>query len=452
MGRRLVYHRIGIVSTKNQFSCTPPEDASLDSGHNSGCIIDSRILECVGRSEVSQALGASDPRPLETRVAAVFLDRDGTINVDVHRLASADQLELLPGAGAAIHRLNSAGLLSVVVTNQSVVARGEVCEAELEQIHRRLKFLLREQGAHLTAIYHCPHHPDHGIPGERANVEIGCDCRKPATGMIERAVADLSIDLPNSWMIGDTTTDLQTAQNAGIRSVLVRTGYGGRDGRWRIRPDYEFFDLAEAAKFIVDQHGPLLDQARTSLPACDPGSLVAIGGLARSGKSTWASICSEVLAKRGQRAVILPLDAWHLSAEDRPPDDVMGRYDVVGITALVEHLSGRAERVEVQLGYYDRFARERSADGYSVEIEPDDIVLLEGVPALAIPALVSASSSSFHVECPESIRRERFSREHGLCGLSDSEIELLYREREAGEHSIVREFGAEADFRIDLGS
>jgi histidinol-phosphate phosphatase family protein len=424
----------------------------LHFGCGSGMMIDSRTSESDTRVTVDQALDPGDRQSLETPIAAAFLDRDGTLNIDVHRLATPDQLELLPGTAEGLRRLNHAGLRSVVVTNQSAVARGELTEATLEKIHEKLQSLLEKNGAHLTAIYHCPHHPDVGLPGGHAALKIRCGCRKPAIGMIERAVADLSIDVANSWMIGDTTTDLQTARNAGLRSVLVRTGYGGRDGRWRIRPDYEFFDLKEAAKFIVDQHPKLLDQARAILPACDPGSLVAIGGLARSGKSTWASILSEALADRGQRAVILPLDSWLRSATDRRPGHVMGRYDVDEISSLVERLSGRTKRVEVQLGHYDRFARERSEDGCMVEIEPGDIVLWEGVPALAIPALASASSITFHVECPENVRRQRFDREHALRGLSDSGIELLYREREADEHSIIRGFGAEAEFRIDGGS
>jgi histidinol-phosphate phosphatase family protein len=399
--------------------------------------------------KVDQALEPGHRESLDTPIAAVFLDRDGTLNVDVHRLATPDDLELLPGAAEGLRRLNQAGLRSVVVTNQSAVARGELTEATLEKIHEKLHSLLEQQGAQLTAIYHCPHHPDAGLPGGRAVLKIECDCRKPAIGMIERAVADLSIDLANSWLIGDTTSDLQTAQNAGLRSVLVRTGYGGRDGRWRIRPDYEFIDLEEAAKFVVDQHPLLLDQARAILPVCDPGALVAIGGLARSGKSTWASILSEAVVERGQRAVILPLDCWLRSAADRRPGHVLGRYEVDEISSLVERLSGRTERVEVKLGHYDRVVRERSADGCLVEIEPGDIVLFEGVPALAIPALASASSTTFHLECPESVRRQPVTREHVLRGLSDSGIELRYHEREAHEHSIIRELGAGAEFRID---
>jgi len=193
-----------------------------------------------------------NPRSSQKPRPAVFLDRDGTLNVEVNGLTSPDQVELIPGAGDAVRSLNRAGLLAVVVTNQAMVARGDCSEAGLEQIHDRLEALLAEQGAYLDAIYYCPHHPDHRVPGERADLAIECGCRKPGTAMIERATSDLFIRLENSWMIGDTTVDLQTAHNAGIQSVLVRTGYGGRDGRWRARPDFEFSDLEKAVEFVTE--------------------------------------------------------------------------------------------------------------------------------------------------------------------------------------------------------
>ncbi len=253
-------------------------------------------------------------------------------------------------------------------------------------------------------------------------------------------------------MIGDTTTDLQTARNAGIRSVLVRTGHAGRDRRWPARPDFEFFDLNEAVEFITEVHAPLLQQARMLLPTCDSGSLLAIGGLSRSGKSTWASLFCEVLAERGQRGVVLPLDTWLRSQGDREPDHVIRRFDVDAIAALAQRLAGRTLQLEVSLGHYDRLTRERDGQGGSIRIEPGDVVVFEGVPALAIDALVAASSSTFYVECPETVRRERFDREYRLRGAADSEIGALYREREADEHPLVKTSAAVADIRIGSAS
>jgi D,D-heptose 1,7-bisphosphate phosphatase len=166
-------------------------------------------------------------------------------------LHSVDQLELIPGAGEAVRRLNRMGLLAIVVTNQAMIARGDCTLSDLERIHDKLDSLLGEQGAYLDAIYYCPHHPDAGVPGERPEFKIECDCRKPGTAMIERATSDFSIRLEDSWMIGDTTVDLRTAHNAGIRSILVGTGYAGRDHRWHARADFEFSDVGEAVEFVT---------------------------------------------------------------------------------------------------------------------------------------------------------------------------------------------------------
>lgn len=157
----------------------------------------------------------------DTPAPAVFLDRDGTLNRDSGWLNAPDKLELLPGAAEAVRAINRAGRLAVLITNQPVIARGECTEAGLRQIHNRLEWLLGESHAYLDAIYYCPHHPDSGYPGERPDLKTVCTCRKPATGLLETATRDLNIDVGRSWMVGDSTADMQAAQNFGIRSVLV---------------------------------------------------------------------------------------------------------------------------------------------------------------------------------------------------------------------------------------
>jgi D,D-heptose 1,7-bisphosphate phosphatase len=184
---------------------------------------------------------------------AVFLDRDGTLVPDKDCLRSADGLELLPGVADALHRLNHGGWRAVLITNQPVVAKGWCTEAELQNIHNKLETLLGREHAFLDRIYFCPHHPEKGFPGERADLKIDCDCRKPKIGMIRSAVADLNIDLKQSWFIGDTTTDVQTARNAGVKSILVRTGSAGKDGKHDARPDFTFETLNEAVEFILSQ-------------------------------------------------------------------------------------------------------------------------------------------------------------------------------------------------------
>jgi histidinol-phosphate phosphatase family protein len=168
----------------------------------------------------------------------VFLDRDGTINLEVDHLNSPDQLSLLPGVPEAIRRLNQSEFRCCIVTNQPVIARGECSMAGLRAIHNRLETELGRRGAYLDRIYICPHHPHRGFEGERPELKFECACRKPATGMVDRAVEDFNIDRRRSWMVGDTTVDIETARRAGLNSILVETGYAGLDGRHDVRPDF----------------------------------------------------------------------------------------------------------------------------------------------------------------------------------------------------------------------
>ncbi len=193
---------------------------------------------------------------LSSAVPAVFLDRDGTLNEEVRHLRTPGQLKLLAGAGEAVRKLNLSGIRVVVVTNQPVVARGDCTERDVQEIHNKLETELGRRGAYLDAIYYCPHHPDKGFSGERAELKFECGCRKPAPGLIERAARDLNLDLTRSWFIGDSSTDMQTARNAGIRSILVATGYGGSDNIYTATPDVKCVDLAGAVEVVLSRAHP----------------------------------------------------------------------------------------------------------------------------------------------------------------------------------------------------
>jgi D,D-heptose 1,7-bisphosphate phosphatase len=201
--------------------------------------------------ESDYRLGLVHSSGAQGRRPAIFLDRDGTLNVERGYLRRPEELELLPGVGTALRSLRRAGFRLVVITNQPVVARGEASEADLALIHRRLEWELGTSGTFVDAIYVCPHHPDRGFPGERAHLKLVCDCRKPATGLVERASHELQIDVASSWMIGDQTVDIETAHRAGLRSVLVQTGAAGGDGRFPATPDYVAPDLGAAAETIL---------------------------------------------------------------------------------------------------------------------------------------------------------------------------------------------------------
>jgi histidinol-phosphate phosphatase family protein len=197
--------------------------------------------------------GVVEASSLAVPQRAVFLDRDGTLIADKDCLRSAAGVEILPGVPEAVRELNHHGWRAVVVTNQPVIAKGWCDEAELQNIHNKLETLLGNEHAFLDRIYFCPHHPEKGFPGERPELKIRCDCRKPGIGMIRQAVADLNIDLSQSWLIGDTTTDIQTAKNAGLRSVLLQTGAGGGDGKFPVQPDFTVPDLRAAVRLVLKQ-------------------------------------------------------------------------------------------------------------------------------------------------------------------------------------------------------
>lgn len=163
-------------------------------------------------------LNRNNPRP------AIFLDRDGVINKEVNLLNQPEQMELIPGAAEAIKHINKSDFLTVVVTNQPVIARNLCTFDELDFIHAKMETLLGLEGAYINALYLCPHHPDSGYPEERKEYKINCNCRKPAPGMLFQAAKDLNIDLSRSYMIGDRESDIKAGIAAGCKqSILIDT-------------------------------------------------------------------------------------------------------------------------------------------------------------------------------------------------------------------------------------
>ena len=195
--------------------------------------------------------GLIQSKNLKNKQRAIFIDRDGTINVSKGFISKADDLELIPGSIEAIKAINKSGALAIVITNQPVIARGECSFEELHNIHNKLKTLLGEKGAFVDDIFYCPHHPDKGFEGEVPELKFDCECRKPKTGMIDRAVKEYNIDLSKSYMVGDSTMDLETARNAGIKSVLVNTGFAGNDGKYDRSCDIEADNLFDAVEKII---------------------------------------------------------------------------------------------------------------------------------------------------------------------------------------------------------
>lgn len=168
--------------------------------------------------------GVVQAKNLSNKQKAIFLDRDGTVNKYVGFLREEKEFELLPGVAEAIKLINRSGYLAVVVTNQPVIARGEVTWEGLEIIHNKMETLLGKEGAYIDALYFCPHHPHRGYEGEIPELKIECDCRKPKPGMLLKAAEDLNIDLRKSYMIGDSDSDVEAGKAARCKTVKINEG------------------------------------------------------------------------------------------------------------------------------------------------------------------------------------------------------------------------------------
>ena len=188
---------------------------------------------------------------LKNKQKCIFLDRDGTINIHKGLIVNPDDIELEKNVAEAVQKINSSEYITVVITNQPQVARGLCSIEDVENINKRLKTILGEKGAYVEDIYYCPHHPDKGYPEENKKYKIKCKCRKPSIELIEKAVLKYNIDLENSWFIGDTTIDIQTGVNAGMKTILLNTGEAGKDGKYDVVSDYICNDILEAVNIII---------------------------------------------------------------------------------------------------------------------------------------------------------------------------------------------------------
>ena len=185
---------------------------------------------------------------------ALFMDRDGTVSEEVGYVNHPSRFRVFPYSADAIKLLNDNGWLAIVVTNQAGVARGYFAEDVIIQIHDQLRHDLETASAKLDAIYYCAHHPSVGEPPYR----LDCDCRKPKTGLIDRAAKDFEIDLERSWMVGDRYGDIELARNAGLHSAFVLSGYGRGEweyqrSAWKLEPEVVAETLLDVAKIIIER-------------------------------------------------------------------------------------------------------------------------------------------------------------------------------------------------------
>jgi histidinol-phosphate phosphatase family protein len=401
----------------------------------------------VDKAEAHLRSGVVARSRLDQPQVAVFLDRDGTLNELRDYVRSPDDLVLSPGAAEAVRRLNQHELRAVVVTNQPVLARGECTPEGLRAIHAKLDTELGRSGAWLDALYVCPHHPHGGYPGEVPSLKVDCECRKPKTGLIERAAAELNIDLRRSWLIGDSTTDMLAARRSGLRSILVQTGEGGRDGRCFAEPDFVAKDIGAAVALVTEVYPLLVRRLAGVLGGLAPGELVVVGGFARSGKSTLAAALAAEARQAGMAAQRLSLDRWIRPLGAREPG-LRGRHDLAGAAeALRPWLAGRSAEFDAPV--YDRWSRS-AADLAPFQISADAILILDGVSSFCLPVATSRRMLRLYVEADEPARAERVIADLVARGASPVEARRLYEARRQDENPMIERARASADLVISL--
>jgi D-glycero-D-manno-heptose 1,7-bisphosphate phosphatase len=187
--------------------------------------------------------------PKNSKTAAVFLDRDGTVCEEVGYLSDENKLRLIPGASQAIRMINQAGWKAIIISNQSGIARGYMNSEEVERVNQRLLEILADEGARINGTYYCPHHPEGHSP-----YNIQCNCRKPGTELLYKATKEHLLDLERSIMIGDKYSDVETAIRLNIPGILVKTGFGKREiekyqAKWNQAPAYIALDLLDAIEW-----------------------------------------------------------------------------------------------------------------------------------------------------------------------------------------------------------
>ncbi|HEX4157999.1 MAG TPA: HAD-IIIA family hydrolase, partial [Rhizomicrobium sp.] len=295
---------------------------------------------------------------------------------------------------------NEAEWRTVLVSNQPVIARGEVTEAELRHIHARLETEIGRDHAYFDRIYICPHHPDRGFPGERIELKIRCDCRKPEPGLIFNAQRDLNIDLTRSWYIGDSTADLGAAEKAGVSCILVETGHGGLDRRYPHEARFTLANVSEAVTFILDVYPRIAKVLAPQIAAMASSDDWFIGGLPSAGKSTVAATLERELRLKGRRARIIHTDRWLEDDHDR---HALAPFDMAGLKAAVakaaERRKGQSVTLMLPAGRGGRL---------EIKLAPDEVLIWEGVFAAELAASLGRTAHAMNVVSSEAARHARF--------------------------------------------
>ena len=383
---------------------------------------------------------------------AIFIDRDGVINYEADPLDTPDKFNFLPEIPFALKKINMSDYLSVLVTNQPIIAKGFISEDQLYTIHNYMEHILGNNGAYFDRIYYCPHHPEKGFKGEHKEYKIACKCRKPETGMIDQAVQDMNINLDQSFIIGDRTVDIMTGNNANLHTILLRQGYAGEDKQYDCKPDFIFNNLLESVEFIINGYDRLSNIIKVILLQSDifnnKNPIIAVGGLSRSGKSTLSAVISQYLKQKGKSVKILALDNWLFPKHQRMPAmNVRDRYQY---SLIRKNIKALLEGETIIINKYHPKTREVEQNASSLFLKPNDILLIEGVVALDHDYVREKANITFFTEINEQSRKKRFFDYYHYKLLTEDQINSLYDKRNKDEVLIIEHSKDFSDHTINM--
>ena len=369
---------------------------------------------------------------------AIFLDRDGVLNEFKPRFQFAEEYEMFPNTGEQIKRINDSEYLAIVITNKPGVAKGECNVNDVYEAQKKMDTLLGKDNAKIDGFYFCPHHPDKGYPDENKEYKIQCSCRKPQPGMIIQATEDFNIDLPNSFMIGDSDRDVICGKSAGVTTIGVKGGEGFK----YYKPDYLFDNLESAISFILgSDYKSIINRIVTESKKHNP-FVLSIGGNSRSGKTTLSKCIQKELNEEGISSEIISLDNWILPEKHRKGN---------------ESVYERFNLKEIELCLLSIFSDgEATIDKYYSPLEKDyvykkrrfkkkDVIIMEGVVALSLKHL---SNLNIYCDISDELHKKRFFDFYKYKGKNENEIKKLYKERLMDEYNLIKETKKYADIIV----
>lgn len=390
--------------------------------------------------------GKIERRNLRNKQRAIFLDRDGVLNEDRHLIHNPEDLVLYNGTSAAIKKINDTDYLSIVATNQSVVARNLATIDELEYIHKKLDTDLGQSGAKLDQLYYCPYHPDKGYPEENPIYKKEHPWRKPNPGMLLQGAKDFNLDLSQSYMVGDRESDIVAGKEAGCLTVAVRTGHGYKNAS--TEPDYIFEDLSSAVDFIIDD--PLSESCNQVLKRLNLQSsevqIILIGGNSQSGKSTLAKRLSIYFNDNEIANSILSLDHFLQSNEVRKQSSSV--YERFQKQSIDDSISAILNGESVSYESYSKNPK-TTREKTSFKLTNEKVLIIEGVIALASEKLRSLAAVKVFTDQTFELYKKRFYHLYEWKGFNRAQIDDLFANRVIDEFNPIKETRNFADLIIN---